>query len=122
MFEADPGSVVTALLALSQNLVAKADVLVSVTGPGHTETNFGGAAKAALPLPQVERPLRRKPRFPRRRFFESGTSAFADNFLPFLTNNNLQNVAVLDTSLLTARQTFLRNYIPVLVTISTPCF
>ena len=35
-----------------------------------TETNFGVSAKA-------EPPLRRKPRFPRRRFFESGTFALA---------------------------------------------
>ena len=64
----------------------------------HNETIFGGAAKA-----EVEPPLRRKPRFPRRRLFESGTSAFADYFvLPFLTNKNLQNVPILETPLLTS--------------------
>ena len=35
-------------------------------GPGHTETNFGVSAEAELPLP-----LRRKPRFPRRRFLRA---------------------------------------------------
>ena len=47
--------------------------------------------------------LQRKPQFLRRRIFESRTSAFADYFvLPFLTKKNLQKVAVLETSLLTA--------------------
>ena len=43
-------------------------------GPGHTETNFGVS-------PVAEPPLRRKPPCPRRRFFESGTSAFAYSLL-----------------------------------------
>ena len=63
----------------------------------------------AVATAEVEPPLRRKPRFPSFRYFESGNPAFkfcgpacADSFfLPFLTNKNLQNVAVLKTSLLT---------------------
>ena len=51
---------------------------------------------------EEEPPLRQKPRFPRRRTFESGTSAFADYFFLAISDKALQKIIVLETSLLTA--------------------
>ena len=66
------------------------------------QTFMESPQKRRLFQEEEEPPLRQKPRFPRRRTFESGTSAFADYFfLPFLTKT-LQKSVALETSLLTA--------------------